>query len=92
MGKIPTLISQGFSSELSTMSPPHQYLAPATMSVEKTREIREILIKASKTPAVKSAYAIDQCQPFEMSEPQLQSWYQLQTSKWKTLTTGVKVK
>jgi tripartite-type tricarboxylate transporter receptor subunit TctC len=92
MGKIPTLVSQGFSAELSTMSPPHQYLIPASLSDEKTREIREILVKASKTPAVKAAYAIDQCRPFEIPESQLQSWYQTQTSKWKTLTTGVKVK
>lgn len=90
-GKVPTLVSQGFSSELSEMSPPHQYLVSTSMPVDKAAEIREILSNAARTTSVQNAFAIDQCRHFEIKTSNMQSWYQDQISKWKKLTIGVKV-
>jgi len=90
-GKIPTLASQGFSSELSEMSPPHQYLVSTNMPADKAAEIRGILSQAARTTAVQNAFAIDQCKHFEIKASNMQSWYQSQVNKWKKLTAGVKV-
>jgi len=88
----PTLASQGFSKDLTWMSPPHQYITSNKMSDEKYNEIRSIIQKAQDSARVKAAYFIDRCSPIEaMSNEQINSWYKNQTEKWRKLSAEVKI-
>jgi tripartite-type tricarboxylate transporter receptor subunit TctC len=92
MDKIPTLVSQGFSPDLSTMSSPNHYITSIKMPEEKLQEIREILVKASTANTVLDAYAIDRCvSTSRMPTAEIQPWYHAQAVKWRKLTSGVKV-
>jgi tripartite-type tricarboxylate transporter receptor subunit TctC len=88
----PTLVSQGFTSDLTSMSSPNHYVIPTKVSEEKFKEIREILVKAAKAKPVLAAYALDRCKPTDsMPDADIQPWYNAQAIKWRKLSQGVKV-
>jgi tripartite-type tricarboxylate transporter receptor subunit TctC len=57
------LSKQGFSKELGDMSTPQQIFASRKLSDEKFRELRKILVEASRAQSVRSANAADNCVP-----------------------------
>lgn len=87
----PTLVSQGFNSNLAFMSPPHQYLVSNRVSQAKFQELRNILVKAADTPRVRAAYFVDRCQPLNVKDSELDHYYQEQTNKWKIFSSGIKI-
>lgn len=88
----PTLVSQGFSRDLTWMSPPHQYITSAKMPEDKYNEIRSIIQRAQESTRVKAAYYVDRCAPIEaMNTDQVTRWYSDQTEKWNKLSREVKI-
>jgi tripartite-type tricarboxylate transporter receptor subunit TctC len=86
------LANQGFSKDLLAMSTPHQVFASQKMSETKFRQIRAILVEASRTKLVRDANAADNCVPNnQMPDAQLNDWYNSQIVQWRRLTQGVKL-
>ena len=84
------LSRQGFSKELSDMSTPQQIFASRKLSEERFREIRKILVEASRAEGVRKANAADNCVPNnQMPDNQLDAWFNSQVAQWKRLTQGV---
>ena len=87
------LISQGFPKILEDMSSPAQEFVTTSMSDEKFKELRAILFKAAKAKSVKEAMAVDYCQPLnDMSDNQIDPWFNLQRSRWKNIASGITLK
>lgn len=84
------LSRQGFSKELSDMSTPQQIFASRKLSDEKFRELRKILVEASRAQSVRNANAADNCIPNnQMPDNQIDNWFNSQIVQWKRLTQGV---
>jgi len=88
-GKIPNLTSLGFPAILDSMNSPAQLIVPATLSESKFKEWREIMVKASKTEATKSAYHVDHCVPLNLRDDELDPWFTKQINNWKHIASGV---
>ena len=87
------LIEQGFSKNLAVMNVPAQLLVPANLPNEKFKEWRSILVKAGRSKSVLNSYLPDHCQSInQMSDTDIQPWYNKQTADWKKLTTGITLK
>ena len=81
---------QGFGKELSDMSTPQQIFASRKLSDERFREIRKILVEASRAESVRKANVADNCVPNnQMPDNQLDAWFNSQVAQWKRLTQGV---
>jgi tripartite-type tricarboxylate transporter receptor subunit TctC len=89
--KYPTLSSQGFAANLSKMSAAYSLMVPPTWSQAKASEIRKILLKAETADSVRNSYKLDHCEPFQVTEDKLDTWWTDQFNNWKQLTSGVKV-
>ena len=87
----PTLASQGFGRTVADIGVPFHLVVPATISDTKFKEWRDILVRAGQSSMVKETYKIDACVPYELSDENLEPWYRAQVSKWKHLSTGVKL-
>jgi len=86
------LSTQGFSRDLAEMSTPQQIFAAKTMNETKFREIRKILVEASRAKTVRDANAADNCVPNnQMPDEQLDAWFNGQATLWRRLTQGVKL-
>ena len=84
------LSKQGFGKELSDMSTPQQIFASRKLSDERFREIRKILVEASRAESVRKANVADNCVPNnQMPDNQLDAWFNSQVAQWKRLTQGV---
>lgn len=90
-GPYPTLVSQGFDKTVSKMSTPYNLMVPTSWTIDKAKEVRDILVKAEAKQTVRDAYALDYCAPFQVPEKQLSTWWDEQSKYWTTLTIGVKV-
>lgn len=87
------LSSLGFTKDLDVMDVPAQLLVPTTFPEAKAKEIRDIFVRAGKRQAVIDSYKPDFCHNInQMSDRDIQPWYQKQTNDWKKLTTGVSLK
>jgi len=91
VGGYPNLSGQGFPAVLSKMNSMHNLMVPKSWSDAKAHEIREILVKAENTRSVRIAYNLDYCEPVQIPENKLQSWFDDQNSTWTSLTKGVKI-
>jgi tripartite-type tricarboxylate transporter receptor subunit TctC len=86
------LSNQGFPKELADMSTPQQIFASKKMSEERFREIRRLLVDASRARTVRDANMADNCIPNnQMPDNQIDAWFDLQLLQWKQLTVGVKI-
>lgn len=86
------LSNQGFSRDLADMSTPQQIFAAKTMSDARFREVRKILVEASRAKTVRDANAADNCVPNnQMPDEQLDAWFNGQVQQWRRLTQGVKL-
>ena len=92
-GKIPTLISNGFPKILGSMTAPAHLVVSNTVSDDKFREWREILVRAGRAEEVRAAFAVDHCAPLnQMPEDQLTHWFDRQNAIWKQITAGISLK
>lgn len=86
------LANQGFSPNLLDMSTPQQIFASRKLPEEKFRQIRAILVEASRAKSVRDANAADNCVPNnQMPDSKLDDWYNSQLVQWRRLTQGVKL-
>jgi len=93
INNVATLSSQGFSKDLELMNVPAELLVPTNWTDSKFTEIREIFLKAGRSQSVLNSYKPDYCQSNnQMSDREIQTWYEKQTSDWKRLTNGVSLK
>lgn len=90
-GKYPTLVSFGLHSSLGQMSLTHHLQVPDSWSVEKTREVREILLRAETSRSIRDSYALDRCQPVSTNDRDLVRWREDHAQSWSGLARGVKV-
>jgi tripartite-type tricarboxylate transporter receptor subunit TctC len=91
VGKYPNLSAQGFPIVLAKMNTSHNLMVPRLFSEEKAHEIREILLKAENKKPVRDSYALDYCEPFQVPENELKTWWDDQNRYWTGLTVGVKL-
>lgn len=88
----PTLTSVGLAKLLEESDNPNQFFVPATWTDEKYKEIRAMLVKASASKIVRDAYAVNYCRSLDqMSDKDMQAWFENQDKHWKKLSSGVKV-
>ena len=89
VGKHANLSNQGFSAMLAKMNTPYVLMVPTTWNSAKTKEMRQILLKAEQGKSVRNAYALDHCSPFQIPENKLTAWVDEQNALWTGLTKGV---
>ena len=93
IGNVRPLSSQGFTRDLDVMDVPAQLLVPNSFPEAKAREIRDIFVQAGRRPAVLDSYKPDYCQSLnQMSDRDIQPWYNRQTADWRRLTQGISLK
>lgn len=86
------LINQGFEQTFADMNVGHHLLVPGKFDSEKSKEIYEIFAKAAKTPSVRAAYAVDYCEPQNVSYNDLDKFFKFHTEYWRKLASAVEVK
>lgn len=88
----PTLASQGLPKKLESLNAPHHLIVSSKVPDDKFKEWRAILVKAAKTKSVQASYAVDSCDPLNtIPDSDIQPWFNMQNSRWKELTYGVKL-
>lgn len=88
----PALANLGFSKILADASQVHQFMVPTTVSDEKFKEWRAILIKAAKAKSVRDTFKLDYCSPeSDMSDKDIQPLFDKEVELWKSLSSGVKI-
>lgn len=85
------LVKQGFDPSFADMNVGHHLLVPATVEEGKRKELQEIFKKASKTDAVRHAYAVDYCEPQNVPAAGLDKFFEFHTNYWRKLASQVKV-
>lgn len=86
------LSNQGFSRDLLDMSTPQQIFAAKTLSEDRFKSIRKVLVEASRARSVRDANAADYCIPNnQMPDNQIDAWFDAQVNQWKRLTVDVKL-
>lgn len=87
---IPTLESQGFAGvgEVVNM---HSLQVPKSMPDSQYQELRTMVVAASRAKTVQQAYAVDYCDPSNLSDAETQRWFDTQVVLWKRLSQGVKL-
>jgi tripartite-type tricarboxylate transporter receptor subunit TctC len=88
---IPTLESQGFTGvgEVVNM---HSLQVPKTMPQKQYNELRALVVEVAQTSSVQRAYAIDHCEPSDLSAVATQRWFDTQVALWQRLSQGISVK
>jgi tripartite-type tricarboxylate transporter receptor subunit TctC len=87
VGKNLTLVEKGFPSVLGNMDNPQHLVVPANMNSSKYQGWREILLRASKSSAVRDSYKSDFCKPLEITE--VAPWYHSQKIWWAKIASTV---
>lgn len=85
------LVSQGFDRSFADMNVGHHLLVPATVSEEKRKELHSIFAKAAQSPSVRSAYAVDYCEPQNVPITGLDKFFEFHTNYWRKLASQVKI-
>ena len=85
------LVRQGFDSSFADMNVGHHMLVPTGVDESKRKEFHEIFAKASSTPAVQAAYAVDYCEAQTVSYNNLDKFFKFHTDYWKKLASAVKI-
>jgi tripartite-type tricarboxylate transporter receptor subunit TctC len=86
------LHNQGFVKELMDMSPPHQIFASRKLSEDRFRQLRAILVEASRAASVRNATLAENCTPRnQLPDAQLDDWHNAQIVQWRRLTQGIQI-
>jgi tripartite-type tricarboxylate transporter receptor subunit TctC len=88
-----TFTSQGFGITMESLNAPAHLAVPTTWSDAKFKEVRAILVKAARSPAVSDSYKPDHCQSLnQMPDDQIQPWFNAQNVRWKRIASGITLK
>lgn len=88
----PALAQQGFNPIFRFLDVPHHWVVPKNISEEKFREWRAILVKAAQNNTrLTEAFKVDSCQPLNVKDSELDTWYNDQANRWRTLAGQVKL-
>lgn len=85
------LVKQGFDPSFADMNVGHHMLLPANIDDAKRKEFHEIFAKAAKTESVRAAYAVDYCEPQNITFDGLEKFFTFHTAYWKKLASAVKL-
>ena len=85
------LVKQGFDHSFADMNVGHHLLVPETIEDSKRKEFFEIFAKAAKTESVRTAYAVDYCEPQTVEYKNLNKFFDFHTTYWKKLASQVKL-
>lgn len=86
-------IDQGFSPAMSYMNAPAHLVVPKTMPEAQYKELREIFVKAGRSQTVLDSYKADFCAPLnQMSDDQIEPWFNASNVRWKKLTSTISLK
>jgi tripartite-type tricarboxylate transporter receptor subunit TctC len=85
------LVKQGFDPSFADMNVGHHMLVPTTVDTAKQKEFHEIFTKAAQTASVKTAYAVDYCEPQSVAFDGLTKFFTFHTNYWKKLAGQVKL-
>jgi tripartite-type tricarboxylate transporter receptor subunit TctC len=85
------LARQGFDASFADMNVGHHMLLPVTVDEAKRKEFHEIFSRASRTDAVRAAYAVDYCEPQTVAYDGLDKFFAFHTGYWKKLASQVKL-
>ncbi len=85
------LVRQGFDKSFADMNVGHHLLLPANIDDAKRKEIHEIFTKASQSSSVRSAYAVDYCEPQSITYSNLDKFFNFHKDYWKNLAMQVKL-
>lgn len=85
------LVRQGFDNSFADMNVGHHMLVPGKVDESKRKEFHEIFAKASKTDAVRAAYAVDYCEPQTITYDGLGKFFDFHTAYWKKLASAIKI-
>lgn len=91
VGGYPTLVSQGFAPVFGQMLIGQHYVVPKTWSEEKSKEIHEILARATKSQNVQDSYKDDFCAPQPTQYKDLDKFFNFHTKYWKDLSANIKI-
>lgn len=87
---IPTLESQGFAGVGDVVNM-HSLQVPKSMPDAQYRELRTMVVAASRAKTVQQAYAVDYCDLSDLNDAETQRWFDGQVALWKRLTQGVRL-
>jgi tripartite-type tricarboxylate transporter receptor subunit TctC len=85
------LARQGFDASFADMNVGHHMLLPASVDDAKRKEFHEIFTRAAKTDSVRTAYAVDYCEPQSVAYDGLEKFFAFHTAYWKKLASAVKL-
>lgn len=89
-GYVP-LVKQGFDKSFADMNVGHHLLVPESVDDSKRKEFYDIFAKAAKTESVRTAYAVDYCEPQTVEYKNLNKFFDFHTTYWKKLASQVKL-
>lgn len=87
----PTLTSQGFARDLANMTLAVHLVVPAVTTDVVAREFYDIFDKASRAPAVRAAFAQDNCIAQSVGFDALPKFYQSQTDLWRRMSEKIRI-
>jgi tripartite-type tricarboxylate transporter receptor subunit TctC len=88
-----TFASQGFDRVTESLNAPAHLVVPVTWSDSKFKEVRAILVRAARSQAVLDSYKPDYCRSLnQMSDDQIQPWFNAQNMRWKRIASGISLK
>ena len=85
------LAKLGFDPSFADMNVGHHMVLPVTIDDTKRKEFYEIFAKASRTDAVRAAYAVDYCEPQSVKYEDLNKFFAFHTEYWRKLAGQVKL-
>lgn len=85
------LVAQGFDRSFADMNVGHHLLIPTGFSEEKRNEFHSIFTKAAQSASVRAAYAVDFCEPQNISVSGLDKFFEFHTNYWRKLASAVKI-
>ena len=85
------LAKLGLDPSFADMNVGHHMVLPATIDDAKRKEFYEIFAKASRTDAVRAAYAVDYCEPQSVKYEDLNKFFVFHTEYWRKLASQVKL-
>jgi len=85
------LVKQGFDQSFADMNVGHHLLLPIKNDDARHKEFYTIFAKAAQTSAVRTAYAVDYCEPQTVQYDVLPKFFNFHTEYWKKLSSGIKL-
>jgi tripartite-type tricarboxylate transporter receptor subunit TctC len=85
------LVKQGFSETFADMNLVNHLISPANIDSTRHKEFYEIFSRAAKSDSVRSAYAVDYCDPLTVEYNALDKFFEFHRNFWKKLASQIKI-